>query len=104
MENDGNKSFQNLLSTIYNSKTGNGITVRNGATLPSSYPVAYTRNGYFSRTGSIAQLGITGFTWSKTMRGYLNYVWVLEFDNNAFAASYNSQTVIPGLPLRCLAR
>ena len=99
MEDSGDKSFQNLLATIYNSKTGTGQT--NADTLARNLPLFFLRSGFYYNS-TPASRSLRGFYWS--LRGYSSAsANNLDFTSTYTIPQYSNDRGY-GFAVRCLAR
>ena len=99
MEYSGNKSFQNLIATIYNSKTGSSLTNADTGLLALSFLYSGVY-GYDS--GALNYRGTRGYYWSlrgdsDTYANYLNFYSTHVYPQDGY---YRGR----GIAVRCLAR
>ena len=101
---DSKKSFQNLVATIYNSRTGSGQT--NADTLVQNLPLSFLRSGYYGYSnGALNHRDTVGYYWSAQSypsgtNPYANYLYFRSTVINPQDGNHRGY----GVALRCLAR
>ena len=101
MENDGSKSFQNLLVTTYNSITG-ATSLANGSTLIVSAILSFLRSGAYVSDNVTERENYSRYLSSVAYSK--DQVYIFSSHPTSVRPQYNNYSRGYGFSLRCLAR